>query len=242
MKKHLLIATIALGAALAGNAKELKILYQDKAVENGATIKYEGYTVKAQTGDIKDGYVNGFAIITVDPDLHIVSDVDATVTVRAYSKNGEDIQLCAGGDCIRGKDLTKPQVSLKANDPLNLQMDAEWRFTNQAITFPFYDVLVEAWYNDDPSNKISVTVEMGDLSAGVESLPAAGNSVKVSGRQLEYDLTSAAELSVYSLSGKALVSKTVAGSGSISLANLPAGVYIYRVAGKNAKSGKFIIR
>lgn len=233
MKKLLLSIALIGSATLAGSAKELTFQYEGNNLENGATVIYNEM-------EILDD-IPGYALVMIEPNIFIVSDVDANnVSVRATAN--ESIGLCAGGKCENGTDVTKSPVTLAANVPLNIQLDAQLEFTDGApVVVPFYQVTVEAWYNDDPDNKVTLNVQMGDI-AGVESIAAGQNIVNINGKNLNYDVTGNSHITVYSLSGKTLVNKNVAGSGSISLGNLPKGVYVYRVKGKTSKSGKFIIR
>lgn len=246
MKKFLLSAALFSSAILAGYAQTLSFLDKDNnVIENGSTYVFEGSEI---WGTVEDGKAVGFAMLVINPELSIVSTTDAMVTVRTSSRNDSPYQLCAGGECVIstmvGPVITKDKVNLTADKIQSLELDANIQFMDgEEVITPYYDILVEAWYNDNPNNKISFTLHMGNLNdAGVEGISALGTSVSVIGKSLKYDVVGNSTLSVYSLSGKTLVSKNIAGTGNISLANLPKGVYVYKLSGKNGKSGKFIIR
>lgn len=235
MKKLLLSLALLGGAVMAGNAQTLQFLDEEgNPIANGATFTYEGME---QFGNM----------IIVDPGLSIMSTEDDLITVQSTRIQGGTYQLCAGGDCVTSKPednpvITKNNIDVNEGKIIPLNMEA----ILQDITIeevPYYEILLEAWSEIDPENKTSITVKMGDLEkAAVKSIQANGNEINVIGKVLNYNVNSSASLNIYSLSGKTVASRNIAGSGSLNLGNLPKGVYIYKVSGKNAKSGKFIIR
>ncbi|MCH5225366.1 MAG: T9SS type A sorting domain-containing protein [Muribaculaceae bacterium] len=235
MKKSLLTIALIAGAAFAANA-ELNFLH-DGEVITGPTFSYEGWTY-VPVAD-KDGNPTGLYQFKVDPEIYLVSDQNATVYINVTANT--DIQLCAGGDCITGDNVTKPEVALTANVPLNLQFDWLMQGVNQGedIEVPEIDATISV---TSGTETITLRVSMGGVTAGVESIGTTLNNISISGRSLSFDVANSAQLSLYSLSGKTILNKTVAGNGSISLANLPSGVYVYRLTGKTPKTGKFIIR
>lgn len=234
MRKFLLSGALLIGAMATVSAQELAFQKDGVSFENGATLEY---------GEVEiDDEIPGLFYITIDPQLYLVSDVDATVTVVATCVSGQQIQLCAGGECEKGTKVTKNAVALTANVPLILQFDYSAEIEGTTYEVPDIVATLEAWYNDDPTNKVLLNVHMGDFDAGVESLSLGDASVVLNGRQLDYNVANASQLDVYSLSGETLLSKSVSGNGSISLDALSNGVYLYRLSGKSSKSGKIIIR
>lgn len=235
MKKLLLSLALLGGAVMAGNAQTLQFLDKEgNPIANGATFTYEGIE---QFGNM----------IMIDPGLSIMSTEDDLITVQSTRIEGGVYQLCAGGDCvIRNPDenpvITKTGIDIAEDQVIPLQMDAFLQdITMEEV--PYYEILLEAWSEIDPENKTSITVKMGDLEkAAVKSIQANGNQINVIGKVLNYNVNGSASLNIYSLSGKTVASRNIAGSGSLNMGNLPKGVYIYKVSGKNAKSGKFIIR
>lgn len=236
MKKLLLSIALLSGAVMAANA-ELYFQYEGENLENGGTLNYEGYTYVPVNNP--DGTPSGMYQFKVDPEIHIVSTENVTVSVNSTSNIA--VNLCIGEDCVTGTNNTKPEIELTADVPLNIVMDyapAEINF-GEDVEIPAITVKLTA---TSATETITLTVNMGGFTAGVESLGANLNKIYVSGKTLNYDLSNAAQLSLYSLSGKTILHKSVAGNGSVSLANLPSGVYLYRLAGKENKSGKFIIK
>lgn len=239
MKKVLLGIAFLMGASFAAKA-DLAFLYEGKPLENGAVLNYSGFTYEPILNT--DNTPSGFYQFKVDPEIHLMSTTDATVTVTSSSNIA--VNLCAGSDCVNGTSNTKNGVVLKANVPLNLNMD--WMPTGgagmmgQDVEVPAIKVVLTA---SGDGQTISITVNMGGFTADVQTIGAANaNSISVSGKTLHYDLPSGSKVDVHSLSGKTVISKVVGGNGSISLAALPKGIYVYNVAGKNGKSGKFIIK
>lgn len=248
MKKFLLSAALTGFAAIAMNAQVLSFQNNGMTLEDGAVVEFTNPDDWVYAGEIVDGYASGTigVMVTVEPHLTITANEPATISLQATSLLGNDIQLCAfDGYCLPGVDPIKANQNLAENTPVNLQLEAVLKFKDgEKISVPYYEILVEAWETyDKESTLITMLVKMGDpANAAVESLVANENLVKVAGKVLSYDVTGTSSLNVYSLSGKSLINTQVAGSGSISLASLPKGVYVYRVAGKTVKSGKFIIR
>lgn len=237
MRKFLLSGALLIGAMATVSAQELAFQKDGVSFENGATLEY---------GEVEiDDEIPGVFYIVIDPQLYLVSDVDATVTVTCTSVSGPAVQLCAGGDCVttnQQNPIVKNDVTLKAGTPLDLKFDYNGEVVGTTYEIPDIVAVLEAWYNDDPTNKVTLNVHMGDLDAGVESLSLGDASVVLNGRQLDYNVANASQLDVYSLSGETLLSKSVSGNGSISLDALSNGVYLYRLSGKSSKSGKIIIR
>lgn len=245
MKKLLLAMCLATGFAGSMAAQELQVLFQGEPVENGGTVVFKQYEVETQYYDEGDVHIE-FSTWKVDPKLMLVSDVVAPITVSVNSTTGVPIQLCAGGQCQQGVEITKAVENLVANTPLDLQLDwlANTEDGTQVYDIPEMIVDVEIYYTEDPSNALTFTLEMGGVQAvaAVEELGAGQNLVKLNGRQLEYDLPASSQINVYSLSGKNVINANVAGAGSLSLEGLSKGIYIYKVSGKYNKAQKFIIK
>lgn len=241
MKKLLLATLLAAGGMIPMSAGEFSVLFENEPIENGSTVVFEGYSLDIQE---YPGFDMKFYTWTVDPELYLVSDSADPMTIHAKSLNGVDFQLCAGGTCMRGTDITKPVEALKADTPLNLQLDWTKSVIDEPeIEIPAMEIAVEIYYTSNPSDVFSFTLKMGGFkAAGVDSVGADDVNVVLKGNALYYDLPSASQISVYSLSGKTVLNKTVSGNGSLSLDGLSKGVYLYRVSGKSNKSAKFIIK
>ena len=232
MKKFLLSATLLGGAILGVNAQTLTFQYQGQDLEDGASIVYDGYEEDTMG---YDDYVN----YKIDPKIFILSDIDDYVNITVDSNVA--INLCAGGLCTTGTNVEKPNVFLESDVPLDLQLDYDVDSTpGEVVEFPEINLVIKAWYVDYPEVMITLNVKMGGF-AGVESL-ISNNNVNINGKVLSYNFNKASDITLYSLSGKTLMQKTVSGNGSINLNSLPAGVYVYKVNGSISKTGKFIVK
>lgn len=233
--KKLLLSIILLGGAFVNNyAQDLVFTYEGTPVENGATIKFEGYETK--TYESMPGYVE----YKVDPHINILSNQNTLVNISVVSN--EMVNLCAGGACVSSENPSKEKVQLIGGTPLDLQLDyADESYDGEDVEIPEIKMVITAYSTSNPSNKITLNVTMGGFTAAVESLSVNSDIVTIKGKALNFNLNQSSPLSVYSLSGKTLINKTVSGSGSIDLSTLPAGVYVYKM-GRNGKTGKFIIR
>ena len=231
MKKFLLLAALLGGTVLAGKA-EFHFVYQDKPIENGSTVLFGDYEVWDD--------IPGMVEVIIDPNISVIADEGTSLTIKAESLTGNSFQMCAGGACVQGVSITKDDVSLKPEVSLPLLLDVSMMFFDgEEVIVPYYEIKVEAWDNDMPDDYVTFTLKMGNLDAGVDELVVGGSKVTINGTTLSYDLAGASQLSIYSLSGKTVMSRNVSGNGTLSLGNLPKGVYVYRVSGK---TGKFIIR
>lgn len=238
MKKFLLASLLFAGGLIPVAAQGLVVQYQGNDVPNGGEVVFDGYTATP------DATYPEWITWKVDPELHLVASEQKAVQISANSN--VSINLCAGGNCIQGTDLKKAVENFTAGTPVNLQLD--WEETTmdgvQEYDIPEVVVDVKIWYEEDPDNVYSFTLKMGGVqaTAGVEDIISGQNAVSFNGNTLYYDLNSASQLNVYSLSGKVVISKTVSGNGSLSLANLPKGIYLYKLSGKASKAAKIVIR
>ena len=206
-------------------------------MENGASIVYNGFSAESY------GITGGYIEYKVDPEIHIVSDENVNVSVRVISN--VDMYFCAfDGLCLApGKDLLKSNFLLEENKPANLLLDwMEETYDGSDIDIPLIKMTITAWDYDNPDNTITLNVQMGGFNTPVEKVVSQGNNITLSGKNLNYNFSSSAVVNIYSLSGKTVLNKKISGAGSINLSNLPSGVYLYRVEGKNGKTGKFVIK
>lgn len=232
MKKILLSAMLLAAASMTMQAKEITFLVKGEPVSNGATVDWSSYQTYPSA--------NNQTEVFIEPKIFVQTDVDANVNIRSLANY--PVQVCIGGQCEADEEILKTDLPFKANEAQNLLLDCSIFFDEgEEIMLPPIEVQLEAWFADDPSTVYSLNVNMGS-AAGIEAIALQGNKVKVIGRSLDYNVDGATSLSVYSLSGKTVISRNVVGNGSISLGNLPAGVYMYRLNGKKPVAGKFIVK
>ena len=233
MKKLLLTAAL-LGGAFIANA-QLSFVYNGEVVPNGATIEYYTYDQFPVTNTLDQ--------ISFAPIIYLQSASAANVNVSWNAT--ESIDICIGGGCVSGKVNEKSNLPFKAGEQQDLLLEY-WLETNSGATpvIPQCSATIKAAYADG-SGEVVITVVMGgenSVNAGVNSVSADVNKISVSGKSLKYTVDKASKLSVFSLSGRTVIERQVSGTGSISLENLPGGVYLYRLNGNKVKAGKFVIK
>lgn len=235
MKKFLLASAILISGMSVASAQDLYFQTADGKELNGETYVFT---------DEADRYPQGVATeFFLDPDLYIYSPAGGSVTV-SMTTNNTYTQLCFGGVCEAGMQVTQTN-NMKPGIAMPLLFDySEIVPDSELANFkvPMIEAVIKAWYTNDPSKVITMTVKMGDTDAAVHSITTDNDKVIVNGKRLDYSVEGSASLSVYSLSGKTLINKQVAGTGHLSLDGFSNGVYLYRLSGRKAKSGKFIIK
>lgn len=228
MNKKLLFSLAMLATMTFASAKEITFTYEGEPISNGSTIEFEGYEKYEWTLQTE---------VVIAPEIFITKDSEAAVDIRTTSNY--PIQVCIGGLCVAETNILKEGLLFEPNTPNDLLLDATIYYDKgQEIVLPKIEVLVEAWYSDDPTNVTKFTLKMGDV-AGITDATVNANVVALSGKTLNYNVKGSSNLTIYNLSGRAVLSHKVNGAGSISLASLPVGIYLYRVAGT---TGKFIVK
>lgn len=232
MKKSLLIALAAACCASAASAKSLTFVYEGQDVPQNGTIEYTQY----------EEYPNGPTEIEIfmKPELFIKNDVAETFSVKTTSNY--PVQLCIGGQCTAAVTNLKDDLNFTAGSTTDLLLDCSLYFNkDEAYVVPAIEVLIEAWYNSDPSTVTTMTLKMGN-TAGIGDITSAPNRVSFANNSLNFNVNGACDVVVYNLAGRAVKSQKVNGNASVNLESLPVGVYIYRTSGAAATTGKFIIR
>ncbi len=177
-----------------------------------------------------------------EPEIFIAADQPCNINTTA-STDGETVSYCIGNDCRFGSSITFEGVAVGTT-----QQDIRLHFSgydediyNGKKPMPTIKVTVEADVTTVIGSKTSFTVTMRPSDAGVESVATAAK-VSVTGKTLSYSLQGAATVEVYSLSGAKVLATAVEGNGSLSLDGLSAGLYLYKVAGAENATGKFIVK
>lgn len=228
--KKLLLSAILIAGATFGASAQLSFVFDGETVESGSTVKWLEYETYP--------YGKNKTEIFIKPELFLNSAKAGNVNIS--TKSNYDVQVCIGGQCEAATSVVKENIPFQANKPEDLLIDCSIYVSNdEELVVPEIKVDILASYTDG-SSPVTLTLIMGSENAGVEGVAVDAARVAVSGKTLHYTVDKTSNLSVYSLSGRAIVNRQVSGKGSISLENLPAGVYLYRVAG--GKAGKFVIK
>lgn len=229
MKKFLLLTLTAVFGLSAVSAKEITFSFDGKTVANNGTVeftKYEEFDWGTQTE------------VFIEPKIYISKDSSEPINLRSTSDY--PVQLCIGGQCEASENILKENLTFDVNTPEDLWLDCSLFFDKgQDIVLPEITVKLEAWYASAPSNVKSMVVKMGNV-AGVSDAITTKDAVTVNNRTLAYIINSGeTDLTVFNLAGHAVSRHKVQGKGTISLASLPVGIYLFRV---NGIVGKFIVK
>lgn len=204
----------------------------------------QNFTVTAFDGTrtLKDGDViecgyeeGGFFGDEWNPEIDVVCNKDLTLTVTANAPAGHKIQFCGLGNCVQltGTPVTRDKACVSGQkESMGIEI------LGGMIVYPVDATLKIT----DGIETVNITVTFCPESQeelSIADVAADGVKIALKGRTLNYNADSATDLTLYTISGQSAISRRISGHGSLSLTNLPAGVYIYR-AGK--KTGKFILR
>jgi hypothetical protein len=158
------------------------------------------------------------------------------------------VKFCFGGDC---------QVS-GTNDIYTIEKEYAFQGTALDIQLDFVlplsgygtgKVMVTAWVKGkEATTKVSIQVVMSNdpnILSSVSSVDVQ-NEVKVDNKTLYYHFMSEdnRSLTIYGLNGVQVMKESLnTAHGSVALTELPKGVYIYRLAGKDVNmQRKFILK
>lgn len=223
-----------------GKAQTLTFYNEGQPIENGSEVVSSRYNETiAEYGQLK-----------LEPAITLASSADAevgTVHVTLKSLDQHSVGICVWGGCVPAGENNEWTVSktnnakLFAGTPENMDID---------YIIPFGTVItvkseVSAWYEGNEASKISFTLVMKnpDLDR-VDEVTAASPVVRAEAGTLVYSLPcESAELSLYSIGGVQALAQHLSGSeGTVSLAGLTAGLYIYRLQGGVSAYGKIIVK
>lgn len=225
MKKfYLLLAAALMGAS--ANA-ELAFYIGETPIENGSNIEFTDITIEDY---------GTFRRVEMAPDLYLGSDEAAAgISVTATCTSGYAIKLCAGGECEAGESVTKSDITMKKGDKLALMMDYEGYLMDAAQEVPTIAVDIEAQEGTDESTRKSFTIVMGEeAEAGLTVIENISELKAVNGA-ISYSIEGEAAFTLTDLSGRTAMSCTLAGEGTLSTAELQAGIYVYTLGNKSGK-------
>lgn len=233
-----------------GKAQTLTFYNEGQPIENGSEVVSSRYNeMIAEYGKQ----------LKLEPAITLTSSADAevgTVYVTLKSLDQHSVGICAWGDCVNAGENNEWTVSktndakLSADTPVDMIIEYLGEGSNP-ITFGTVITVkaeVSAWYEGNEASKISFTLVMtSDPALGsVDEVTAASPVVRAEAGTgtLVYSLPcESAELSLYSIGGVQALAQHLSGSeGTVSLAGLTAGLYIYRLQGGVSTYGKIIVK
>ena len=191
---------IVAAVTIAATAQSLAFKCDGKLINNGETY--------CSTG-INETYAS-LGWLYFEPKVHVVSATGGTVEVTAQSLDNKEIELCFGGTCVNGTNITKSSV-LKPNEEVDIQLHANAQEAEKAT----YKVKLTAKCGAMVS---TITLVMSN-DPEVTSVEAIANSAD-------------GVIDIYTIGGNKVAS--VRGKADIDFPNLKKGTYIYKatVGGK----------
>ncbi len=227
--KKIFTSVICLGAALVASAQNFTVTGFGDTTFNDGDVVNVGYTINE-----RGRYV-------WDPELTVnienaTSPFGSTVTVTAAADTPNIVQFCGiDGQCnmLTETALSKSKTYSAGTD-IDLTIDISAKA--EIIAEPIAVTLIIT----DGVQTTNLTVNfLTSEHAGIAAPEVAESALKVYGRTLHFNVESRANLTLYNISGRAMINRNVNHTGSISLEGLPAGVYVYRL-GK--ETGKILVR
>lgn len=233
MVKYYFLAAAALLSVATADARELKFCQGDKTFANNERFVWSECKIDDYGDEGKD-YV-------YDPHISILSDVNASnVTVTAKCTSGQSIQLCCGGSCEVGPQITKQNIAVTANTPLATQLEQMGSTSSADELIPHVEVELTAQYADDDASLIKLEVVF-DTNSGVSTVTVDNDFYATQGA-IVYNIAGASEMSLYDMKGRRVLGATLSGNGTISTDGLSKGLYVYTLDGSTTKSGKIFVR
>lgn len=223
--KKLLLSLVAAAMSFSASAIKLTFYNGDQVIENGSTIYFSEVTVVEEFED-------GAKSVKLEPELYLSTDLFAT-NINITAKSDNAVMLCAGSNCINGKDLTKENIMLRTNEKLDLQFHWEGELEPDETT-PTITTEFSAIVGTDESTRISFTIVMGENAASVDAI-TSNNTIEYTGNGFAYSLNAPAQFALYSITGAQVMSANLNGNGTLATDGLKAGVYVYTLDGKTGK-------
>lgn len=237
MKKIFTLFAAAAMTALAAQAQDSFTFYHgEQALESGASYAV-GYIYNAD-----DELYNWDAELNIQFN-YAMSGFVYEVTPTATVQTCPEFPGTAPGTCfIAPANETKVIDNFKSVDfsegakcSLGLHLVDQDEIPEEVIV-----VNVRAYEDGWEDEAIDVTVNFGLFDQASITVEKVNDTyVRPSGKNLNYNLDKAVTLKVYDMTGRQVLATSVSGNGSVSLASLPQGIYLYRAG---TITGKAMIR
>lgn len=229
--KKLFTSLTLLGAAVFGvSAQNFTVTGLGDATFADGDVVNVGYTPSAIPGRYN-----------WDPELevhvnHATSAITgkSTFTVSVSANVDGKVQFCGiDGQCqIIGATGVTKSGSYSAGNVIPLIIDIA---NERQLPAEPYVVNVSV---SDGVETVNFTVNFTS-EAGLATPEVADSRIRVSGRTLHYTVDATDNLTLYNISGRSVISRSVSGTGSINLRGVPAGIYVYRLG---TLTGKLLVR
>ena len=211
--------------------------------------------VQGQIGFIYNGqtYTNGASFtVTLAPTVHNCTDIqlknmgysalqNLVITITAVEDHGVNAWgLCAGGVCIpslTSNPFTLTPGAIDTSFAIDLDID-------NSISNPYGIYTIEV-SNGTITNTVTVRFEVQGNHEGIaEALKTVGIVAYPNPAQgafsIRYEVEQPTTLAIVDMQGRTVRSIPVEGNGSVNVNDLPAGMYVYGIAG--GKMQKLIVK
>lgn len=250
MKKILLLLFAALTAAPALHA-QFKV-YKDKGlkeeVKEGDRLVYLGGTLDPDAHEVTMGELLAPYIVPDDPNDN-TTPIEGTITITG---TGDYTAKWCGIDqsCITFKESLEKRGTVQALGPLGVK----WQFAGLQLEMLFPEgsygkVTAKIELLSDGEHVITFYTyyDYNSTSTGISQATGSQSGLRFDGQALRYSFDTSAPRTVqlYSVDGREVKSAALtATSGTLSLGDLPKGVYVYRLTenGKHTASGKALLK
>ncbi|MDE6297970.1 MAG: T9SS type A sorting domain-containing protein [Muribaculaceae bacterium] len=232
MKKLYTFAAAALFAVAPLSAREFTFWLNNTQLKNGDKIVYNEIEREVITPVMEN--------IMIQPPLYLTTDImTKTLQITAKCVSGQSIQLCAGGSCDAGEEVTKKDITLQGSQRLPLEFDYVENERNPSDPIPTVVTEISAVDTKYPNTLTSITVTLNGDNAAVTDIFANDNDFRAVTGAIEYRFDVPTQVAIFNLAGETVLEATLNGEGSLNTTSLSKGVYAYKAG---AKSGKIYIR
>ena len=214
--------------ALASQAADLKFWIGSTEITPGQTVTYN----KVETDDLGGTYE-----VKMAPSVYVSSSTANTLTITAVCTSGQFVNMCCGGQCKSGTTVVKDNISVAANQKLNLDFD--WiEYFDDLSALP---VITTDFTATDGSASASFKLVMDPATSSL-TLIETGDAISYGPEGISYFASAPSQLSLYSITGAQVLSTRVDGQGTISTHSLRPGLYIYSLRGAVKLTGKIYVK
>ncbi len=242
MKKFYTLFAAMLCAFASLTAQNITVTMDGEKIENGSTVEKYYEEDKTFWGDEPEDYDAG-----LHPEFMFSSTANGSVDAVVTSlDNSDDVAFCFGSACVmtnasNGYKVTKSGVayaSKKGEVDLQLYVSHTTPWTEN-YTREIELTITQKLETFTCKIILGVDKEKAQSINGFE----ASKPVNFANNALAFSLKEDAVVTVYSVTGSDVLSESVEANGSVSLANLPKGIYLYRAqsAGKSY-TGKVVVK
>jgi hypothetical protein len=234
MKKlYSLFAAIICAASL--SAQNMAVTIDGHSIANGST--YEKYYAEEELDDMD--------VYGLYPKFILTSKVNGNCEAALVSiDKADDVAFCFNGCVFTGANNNYTvnhtgvvvRKDMEYDLGIHVQHDNKW---TENYTRELNLTLVQK--GETFTCKIILGVDP-EKAAGINGV-GSKKTVSFANNTLTFNITSAATVSLYSVTGSEVLKKDISTAGSISLSTLPKGVYIYKVNGASKTyTGKVVVK